>query len=63
MQLYTLNEIAKMRNISTVALFFNSQLKGFPAAISQNDNGEQLYSIEEINAWEHNPPVNLLPNN
>lgn len=63
MQLYTLNEIAKIRSISTVALFFNSQLKGFPAPVSSNDKGEELYSLEAINAWEHNPPVNLLPNN
>jgi hypothetical protein len=63
MQLYTLNEIAKIMNISTAALYFNTQLKGFPSAVSQNDNYENLYDLDEINAWEHNRPVNLTPIN
>lgn len=62
-EFYTLTEIAQKMNISVPALFFNTQLKGFPAAVGQNNNSESLYDLNEIIAWEHNRPVNLTPIN
>lgn len=57
MKKVTLDEAGQALGWRGHSAYFNSQLFGFPEALSKNDDGEHLYDYEALVEWERNRPI------
>lgn len=61
MELYTLEELAKVMHKSYNAIFFDTQSGTFPQPVEVDVNGVNLYDYSSVTEWYRNPPTNSIP--
>ena len=57
MQLITFYDMSSIFGWRGHAAFFNSKQYGFPQPVSQNNSGDNLYSLEEVVQWDKERPL------